>query len=73
TAEQAFYFLFSAIHLPPVEEGEFLLTFVKKYILSRFPYGDSHRQVWPSFAGHTYNKRHLRRDAFHIKLKSTII
>ena len=22
-------FLFSAIHLPPVEEGEFLLTFVK--------------------------------------------
>jgi len=31
--EQVFSFYFYAIHLPPAEEGEFLLYYVKYYLL----------------------------------------
>ena len=34
--EQVFFFHFFAIHLPPVEEGEFLLYYVKITLISSF-------------------------------------
>ena len=35
-AEQAFFSVFFAIHLPPIEEGEFLLYYVKITLISSF-------------------------------------
>jgi len=35
--EQVFSFYFYAIHLPPAEEGEFLLYYVKNTFIRQFP------------------------------------